>query len=92
MTAENPTSAKSTTDGQQNATLLIKKGTSVDLKTHDLGDDVKTAAQLRAILMSKGVMVESDQFMGEDGSLLKQEEEGSMQRSGVVADEVFNLF
>jgi hypothetical protein len=93
MTAENPASPEGPTNGQQNTRLLIKKGASVDvLKTHDpveFGDDVKTAAQLRAILTSKGLMMESDQFMVEDGSFLERGEEGSMQRSGVVADEVF---
>jgi hypothetical protein len=93
MASENPASAERT-NLQQNTTLLVKKGTSMDvLKTlgpAEFGDNVKTAAQLRAILVDKGVMVESDQFMIEDGSLLKREEESSMQWSGVVAEEVLS--
>ena len=73
-------------------TLSIKKGTSVDdLKTHgpvEFGDDVKTTAQLRTILVEKKVMAESDQFVGKDGSLLKRDVEGSTQWSDLVAEEV----
>lgn len=73
-------------------TLSIKKGTSVDaLKTHgpvEFGDDVKTTAQLRTILVEKKVMAESDQFVSKDGSLLKQDVEGSTQWSDLVAEEV----
>jgi hypothetical protein len=92
MTAENPPSSENASNGKQNTTLVIKKGTSIDvLKPRDLvevGDDVKTVAQLRAFLVGKGITVESDQFTVKDGSLLKREEEGSTQWSGIVAEDV----
>jgi hypothetical protein len=73
-------------------TLSIKKGSSVDvLKSHgpvEFDDDVKTTAQLRTILVDKGVMVESDQFVGKDGSLLKRDVEGSTQWPDLVAEDV----
>ena len=94
MTAESPSPADRT-NGQQNATFLIKKGTSLDVLKScgpvELGDDVKTAAQLRALLVSKGETLENDQIVVQDGSPLKQEEEGSVQWSGIVADEVVLL-
>jgi hypothetical protein len=73
-------------------TLSIKKGASVDaLKAHDpveFGDDVKTTAQLRTILVEKKVMAESDQFVGKDSSPLKRDVEGSTQWSDLLAEEV----
>jgi hypothetical protein len=96
MASENPASADGNVPtGSKMTTLCIKKGASVDvLKTHDpieFGDDVKTTTQLRTILVGKGVMVEGDQFVGKDGSLLKRDLEGSTQWSDLVAEEVFQV-
>jgi len=72
--------------------LSINKGSSVDvLKSHSLvefGDDITTTAQLRTILIDKGVLVESDQFVGKDGSLLKRDVEGSTQWPDLVVEDV----
>jgi hypothetical protein len=74
-------------------TLHIKVGTSVDALNSrdpvDLNDDVKTATQLRNILVSKGTMSEGDQFLAKDDSPLNKDLEGSTQWSELVAEEVF---
>jgi hypothetical protein len=76
-------------------TLSIKKGSSIDiLKPHgpvEFDDDVKTTAQLRTILMDKGLMVQIDQFVGKDDSLLNRDVEASIQWLDLIAEDVCRL-
>jgi hypothetical protein len=86
---------KSAPTQSKNAPLCIKKGTSADaletLDPIDIGDDVKTATQLRTLLVGKGLMVESDQFLGKDDSFLKHDSEDSTQWSDLATEKAFAI-
>lgn len=91
MTALPPASTKPSFALQGVESLAVRASNETPMVDDLLSGSMEDSLENMRLDVDKGAMVESDQFMGKDGSLLKRDSEGSTQWLDLAAEEVFQV-